>query len=162
VLAPAPEGPPHSKYAVSHYPAPQWRRGTHRSRYVINGITDWIDGWKRNGWINSQKKPVKNRELWEKLDAARKRHTVSFSGCEDTAGARVTNGPTRSRRKVLADGGVSLWQSLPRDFTLFLQRLIALGHLEQLNKIVSTSATHPEMLVPCLRVFEMGLNGVHE
>ncbi len=48
------------------------------SQYVVNGITEWIDKWKRCGWINSQKKPVKNRELWERLDAARKRHKVKF------------------------------------------------------------------------------------
>lgn len=48
------------------------------SQYVVNGITEWIDNWKRTGWINSQKKPVKNRELWERLDEARKRHKVNF------------------------------------------------------------------------------------
>lgn len=38
------------------------------SAYTINGITNWIYGWKRNGWINSKKELVKNRELWEELD----------------------------------------------------------------------------------------------
>jgi ribonuclease HI len=38
------------------------------SRYVKNGITDWIRRWKVNGWLSSGKKPVKNRELWETLD----------------------------------------------------------------------------------------------
>ena len=37
------------------------------SMYVKNGITDWIRRWKRNGWLNSARKPVKNRELWERL-----------------------------------------------------------------------------------------------
>lgn len=39
------------------------------SKYVIDGITSWIIGWKRKGWIGSTKKPVKNRDLWEELDA---------------------------------------------------------------------------------------------
>ena len=38
------------------------------SAYVLNGITSWIEGWKRNGWKNSSKKPVKNKELWVELD----------------------------------------------------------------------------------------------
>lgn len=38
------------------------------SNYVLKGITEWIDGWKRKGWVNSKKQPVANRELWEKLD----------------------------------------------------------------------------------------------
>lgn len=38
------------------------------STYVINGITDWIKMWKRNGWVNSKKEPVANKELWELLD----------------------------------------------------------------------------------------------
>lgn len=37
------------------------------SKYVILGITEWINGWIKNGWVNSQKKPVLNRELWEEL-----------------------------------------------------------------------------------------------
>ena len=40
------------------------------SQYVINGITDWIENWKVNGWRNKRKQPVANRSLWERLDAA--------------------------------------------------------------------------------------------
>ncbi len=40
------------------------------SQYVINGITDWIGNWKVNGWRNARKRPVANRDLWERLDAA--------------------------------------------------------------------------------------------
>jgi ribonuclease HI len=43
------------------------------SQYVKNGITTWIKSWKRNGWRTSDKKPVKNRELWEELDAVSSR-----------------------------------------------------------------------------------------
>lgn len=38
------------------------------SAYMINGITNWIIGWRANDWVNSKKEPVKNRELWEELD----------------------------------------------------------------------------------------------
>ncbi len=41
------------------------------SAYVLNGITSWIDGWKRNGWVNSKKQPVANKELWLELDKER-------------------------------------------------------------------------------------------
>lgn len=48
------------------------------SKYVIEGITDWIVGWKRNGWKNAARKPVKNAELWQRLDAATSRHKVTW------------------------------------------------------------------------------------
>ena len=40
------------------------------SQYLRDGITKWIHGWKRNGWRTADKKPVKNAELWQRLDAA--------------------------------------------------------------------------------------------
>lgn len=49
------------------------------SQYVKNGITDWIIGWKKNNWKNSQKKPVKNKELWLKLDELCAFHNVSWN-----------------------------------------------------------------------------------
>lgn len=48
------------------------------SNYVRQGITEWISGWKANGWRTAQKKPVKNADLWQRLDEARSRHDVSF------------------------------------------------------------------------------------
>jgi ribonuclease HI len=53
-------------------------RMTTDSQYIMKGITQWIKSWKRNGWISSQKKPVKNVDLWEKLDAAVARHKVEW------------------------------------------------------------------------------------
>src|SRR5262249_32472118 len=44
------------------------------SEYLRNGISTWIEGWKRNGWRTSAKQPVKNVELWQRLDGARERH----------------------------------------------------------------------------------------
>lgn len=48
------------------------------SQYVKDGITGWIANWKRNGWKTAAKKPVKNAELWQRLDAARELHEVSW------------------------------------------------------------------------------------
>lgn len=48
------------------------------SQYVRNGITEWIDSWKSNGWRTSQKKPVKNADLWQRLDRARQTHDVRW------------------------------------------------------------------------------------
>jgi ribonuclease HI len=48
------------------------------SQYLHGGVTDWINGWKRNGWRTAAKKPVKNEDLWRRLDAARERHIVEW------------------------------------------------------------------------------------
>tara|TARA_Y100000741_G_scaffold167460_1_gene126736 strand:+ start:311 stop:739 length:429 start_codon:yes stop_codon:yes gene_type:complete len=48
------------------------------SQYVKNGITDWIKKWKLNGWINSNKKAVKNKDLWIKLDEVCTKHNVTW------------------------------------------------------------------------------------
>lgn len=48
------------------------------SQYVRNGITSWIDGWKRKGWKTAAGQPVKNQQLWQRLDAAASRHTVDW------------------------------------------------------------------------------------
>ncbi len=48
------------------------------SSYLRTGITEWIHRWKRNGWKTSDKKPVKNLELWQRLDAAAARHRVTW------------------------------------------------------------------------------------
>jgi len=56
------------------------------SNYVKNGITSWIHGWKRNGWKTSDKKPVKNAELWQQLDAARNRHEITWRWVKGHAG----------------------------------------------------------------------------
>ncbi len=48
------------------------------SQYVTKGITEWIGGWKARGWKTAQNEPVKNADLWQRLDAARARHKVSW------------------------------------------------------------------------------------
>jgi ribonuclease HI len=56
------------------------------SAYVKNGVTEWIHGWKRNGWRTAGKDPVKNVELWQRLDAAQARHRVQWRWIKGHAG----------------------------------------------------------------------------
>jgi ribonuclease HI len=56
------------------------------SVYLRDGITRWIHGWKRNGWRTADKKPVKNVDLWQRLDAARSDHTVDWQWVKGHAG----------------------------------------------------------------------------
>ena len=56
------------------------------SKYVIDGITGWIFGWQKNGWKNSQKKPVLNADLWQALLEAKRRHKVSWHWVKGHAG----------------------------------------------------------------------------
>lgn len=48
------------------------------SNYVKDGITKWINNWKNKGWKTANKKPVKNKELWEKLDSLRNNHNITW------------------------------------------------------------------------------------
>jgi ribonuclease HI len=56
------------------------------SQYVQKGITGWIGGWKRNGWKTADRKPVKNADLWQRLEAAAARHTVRWHWVRGHAG----------------------------------------------------------------------------
>lgn len=56
------------------------------SAYVKNGITEWLAGWKRKGWKTSTNKPVKNDDLWRRLDAARTTHDVTWTWIKGHAG----------------------------------------------------------------------------
>ncbi|MEL6171531.1 MAG: ribonuclease HI [Pseudomonadota bacterium] len=56
------------------------------SAYVKNGVTGWIHSWKKNGWKTSNKKPVKNVELWQRLEAAAERHDVDWQWIKGHAG----------------------------------------------------------------------------
>ncbi len=46
------------------------------SQYVVNGLKEWLDGWKARNWRNAKREPVKNRELWEQLDELRQKHDI--------------------------------------------------------------------------------------
>ena len=56
------------------------------SQYVRNGITQWIKNWKRNGWRTASKEPVKNVDLWQRLDAALHTHEVRWHWVKGHAG----------------------------------------------------------------------------
>ncbi|THB65675.1 MAG: ribonuclease HI [Gammaproteobacteria bacterium] len=56
------------------------------SRYVIDGITKWINGWKKNNWKNSSKKEVKNSDLWKKLDLLTEKHNIEWVWVKGHAG----------------------------------------------------------------------------
>ena len=56
------------------------------SRYVMNGIQEWMPGWKANGWKTAAKRPVANQDLWPQLDAAVTRHTVHWHWIKGHAG----------------------------------------------------------------------------
>lgn len=56
------------------------------SQYMKNGINQWIHNWKRNNWQTSNKKPVKNRDLWQRLDQAIQRHQIDWHWVKGHAG----------------------------------------------------------------------------
>jgi ribonuclease HI len=56
------------------------------SRYVMDGLTKWIHGWRRNGWKTADRKPVKNAELWQALVAAAEPHRVEWKWVKGHAG----------------------------------------------------------------------------
>jgi ribonuclease HI len=71
------------------------------STYVRNGIMQWIANWKRNGWLTSAKQPVKNADLWKRLEAAAERHEVEWHWVKGHAGH-----PENERADQLAVRGV--------------------------------------------------------
>ena len=73
------------------------------SKYVQQGITNWIARWRSNGWKNAQKKPVKNADLWQSLEEARNRHNVSWKWVKGHAGH-----PENERADELALQGLAL------------------------------------------------------
>ncbi len=73
------------------------------SEYVRNGITTWIHGWKARGWKTADRKPVKNIDLWQRLDALREQHRVDWRWVKGHAGD-----PGNERADALANRGVSI------------------------------------------------------
>ncbi|MDR0677701.1 MAG: ribonuclease HI [Holosporaceae bacterium] len=56
------------------------------SKYLIDGITKWINRWEKNNWLSTDKKPVKNQDLWTRLRETSKRHTISWHWVEGHSG----------------------------------------------------------------------------
>jgi ribonuclease HI len=73
------------------------------SEYLRQGITDWISGWKRNGWRTAARKPVKNSDLWQRLDAAVGRHTVRWHWVRGHAGHDLNERADELAREAIAE-----------------------------------------------------------
>ncbi|MGH3419128.1 MAG: ribonuclease HI [Streptosporangiaceae bacterium] len=71
------------------------------SKYLLDGITKWIQGWQRNGWKTAAKKPVKNDDLWRRLTEAMRPHDVSWVWVKGHAGD-----PGNERADALARRGI--------------------------------------------------------
>ena len=69
------------------------------SQYVKNGVTTWIHGWKARGWKTADKSPVKNEDLWKRLDAARSRHQVDWRWVKGHAGHELNEVADELARK---------------------------------------------------------------
>ncbi|WP_200909758.1 ribonuclease HI [Azospirillum thiophilum] len=72
------------------------------SEYVKNGITKWIHGWKAKGWLTADRKPVKNVDLWQRLEEAKRQHEIEFHWVRGHAGH-----PENERADELARRGVA-------------------------------------------------------
>jgi ribonuclease HI len=72
------------------------------SNYLKGGITTWIDAWKRNGWRTADKKPVKNVELWQRLEAAAAHHAIDWRWVKSHAGDVMNERADALARKGMA------------------------------------------------------------
>src|SRR5262245_23455086 len=72
------------------------------SQYLRDGITRWMHGWKRNGWRTADKKPVKNMDLWKRLDAAGARHRVRWHWLKGHAGHQLNERADILAREAIA------------------------------------------------------------
>ncbi|MEM6490850.1 MAG: ribonuclease HI [Pseudomonadota bacterium] len=78
------------------------------SVYLRDGVTKWIENWRRNGWKTASKKPVKNEDLWKRLDAARSPHAVEWLWVKGHAGH-----PENERADELARGAITALVASP-------------------------------------------------
>ena len=76
------------------------------SQYVRQGITQWIEGWRANGWRTSQKRPVKNQDLWQRLDSVVRQHQVSWHWVKGHSGH-----PENERVDQAANDAIDAMQS---------------------------------------------------
>ncbi len=73
------------------------------SNYLKDGITKWIHGWKRNGWKTADKKPVKNEDLWKRLETALKSHTIEWHWVKGHAGHPENERADELARQAIAE-----------------------------------------------------------
>ena len=73
------------------------------SQYLRNGVTQWIHAWKARGWKTADRKPVKNEDLWKRVDAARLRHEVDWRWVKGHAGHEMNERADALARKGLEE-----------------------------------------------------------
>ena len=97
------------------------------SKYVQNGIAQWVAGWKRNGWRTKAKQPVKNADLWRDLDAAAARHRITWRWLKGHAGHAENE-----RCDVLANAAIDKIQAehSPEQLKILLREFIAAAQPE--------------------------------
>lgn len=71
------------------------------SKYVLQGVTEWMDGWKAKNWKTASKKPVKNKDLWQEIDALVQQHDIEFIWVKGHAGH-----PDNEKADELARAGI--------------------------------------------------------
>ena len=76
------------------------------SKYVMDGINDWMPNWKKRGWKTSNRKPVKNQDLWQALDAAISRHQIEWKWIRGHTGV-----PGNEEADALANKGIDELQA---------------------------------------------------
>ncbi len=79
------------------------------SQYLRQGITGWIHGWKKNGWKTADRKPVKNAELWQRLEAALGRHKIEWKWVKGHAGDEMNE-----RADQLANEGMAPFKTVKK------------------------------------------------
>jgi len=87
--------------ALEHLTRPVPVRLHTDSSYLRDGITKWLHGWRRNGWQTAERQPVKNVDLWQRLEAAAKRHQIEWIWVKGHAGD-----PGNERADALANRGI--------------------------------------------------------
>jgi len=95
------------------------------SQYMRDGIMKWIKNWKRNGWRTADKKPVKNVDLWQRLEAALERHQVRWHWVRGHAGDAMNERADQLARDGIAAvraGAMALSPSRPPDGKLFSKK----------------------------------------
>lgn len=73
------------------------------STYVMKGISEWIHGWKKRGWLTADKKPVKNDDLWRRLDLARSKHDVTWKWVKGHSGHELNERADALARRGLKE-----------------------------------------------------------
>jgi ribonuclease HI len=78
------------------------------SSYVLKGIKEWIHGWKLRGWKTADKKPVKNEDLWRRLDEARQKHRVNWNWVKGHAGDEMNERADGLANKAIEEADLAM------------------------------------------------------